>query len=256
MLEEYLVINIFHLLLVFSRLGTLFMLMPGISAPYVSARARMVLAMGVCVVALPTVGPQLPPLPPTAGELFFLIGSEVLIGAFIGAIIQAFMSALHFAGTVIGFNSGMANAMVFDPVSMQQGAMVTGFLGNIAVLLIFITDLHHLLIQATVDSYSLLQPGAPLPLGDFSDMIARVLSESALIGAQLASPFIAFSLVFYTGLGLLSRLSPQMNVFFVGLPIQLMLSMGLLMITVPTIVMTFLGYFEHGFIGFLTPGGG
>lgn len=256
LLDEYLSINLFHLLLVFSRLGTVFMFIPGISAPYVSVISRVGLAMAISAIVVPMLSPQLPALPATGGELFLLIAMEVTMGMFLGALIQAWMSALHFAGTVISFNSGMANAMVFDPITAQQGAMVTGFLGNIAVLLIFATDMHHLMLRAILESYTLVLPGEAPPVGDFSKLLTEVVGQACLIGVQLSAPFIAFTMVFYTGLGLLNKLSPQMNVFFVGLPIQLLISLALLAATLPVIMMWFLRFLEDGLQGILTSGFG
>ena len=70
------------------------------------------------------------------------------MGAFVGVLAQVLLSALHFAGTVVGLSSGLANAFVFDPVSESQGAMVTGFFNLVALVLIFVTGTHMLMLQA------------------------------------------------------------------------------------------------------------
>jgi Flagellar biosynthesis pathway, component FliR len=91
------------------------------------------------------------------------------------------------------------------------------------VLLILATDLHHLMFRAVVDSYELFRPGQSLPVSDMSNLLATTLAASFRLGLQLAAPLVVFGLVFYGGLGVLARLMPQMPVFFVALPVQLMM---------------------------------
>ena len=61
----------------------------------------------------------------------------------------------------------------------------------------------------------------------------------------MAMPFIVFAIVFQSSMGLLSRLSPQLNVFFVALPIQILWGLGMLWMTVPILMMWFLRHFER-----------
>jgi flagellar biosynthetic protein FliR len=73
------------------------------------------------------------------------------------------------------------------------------------------------------------------------------------IGVQLAAPFLVFGLLFNLGLGVLSRLMPQMQVFFVGMPLSILLGFLILMLVLGAMMMTFLGYFE-GVLHTLAPG--
>ena len=111
------------------------------------------------------------------------------------------MSALHVAGVVIGFQTSLANAQIFDPVNAQQGSLMGTFLNVIGVLLIFVTDLHHMMLIALADSYSVFVTGAPLPLGELSQTAARFVAQSFALGLQIAAPFIVVGMVFYIGLG-------------------------------------------------------
>src|SRR3546814_17008476 len=81
----------------------------------------------------------------------------------------------------------------------------------LALLIILVLDLHHVLLRGIIESYQIFVPGQPLLVGDISEMITRVVSKAFLLGFQLASPFIAVTLIFNLGLGLLSRLMPQMQ---------------------------------------------
>lgn len=108
------------------------------------------------------------------------------------------------------------------------------------------------MLSAVVDSYRLFPVGLPLPLGDFSDFMSQTVNASFVIGFKIASPFIAFSIVFYVGMGLVSRLMPQLNIFFLSLPLQIYLGLGLLFITTPIMILWFVKYYEGGLMKFVS----
>ena len=149
--------------------------------------------------------------------------------------------------------SSMANVLIRDPIAEQQSALIAGFLGNVGILLIFVMDLHHLMIRAMIDSYSLFVPGQPLELGDMSNMVARRVMDSFTMGVQLASPFIITGLTYYLGLGLLGRLMPALPVFFIGLPVQIMVQISVLAIVLSGMMLVFMSRFENTFTSFLAP---
>lgn len=250
-LDDYLAINVFHFLLVFARLSIVFLLLPGVSAGYVPVRIRLMLALMVAVLVLPIVGDMLPPEPATAAELVWLFISETLIGAFMGAIIQVIMSAIEIAGHLISFAVGITNALVDDPVTEEQASIVTGFLALIAVALIFITGVHRLILQGIVDSYSLLRVGAPLFPGDMLSMVAQLLDQSFQMGVRLAAPLIVYEMVFQVSAGVLTRLSPQLNVFFVTIPGKIAIGIGILMVSLPTMMLLFMRFLENNMTNFL-----
>lgn len=254
MLEQFLAINLFHFLLVFSRLSIVFYLMPGISAGYVPARVRLLLALFVTLIMLPLVKDVLPAQPDTPAELIGLIVIEVLIGGFMAGLIQIIMSSLMIAGEVISNATGLTNAFVDDLVSEEQTAIVIGLLNIVAVVLIFSAGLHRLMLEAVIDSYSLLRPGDSLITGDVLSIVSTMVNQAFYMGLKLASPFLVFELLFQFANGVLSRLSPQLNVFFVALPAQNLIGFAILMITLPTLMMFFLGFFENSLENFLNPG--
>lgn len=254
MLEQLLALDVFHLGLVFARMSGAFIALPGFAATHVAVRVRVFIALGVSMAMLPMLAGTLPPMPADAGGIVRLIVIEITVGAFLGLLAQTLLSALHFAGSVIGVTSGLANAMVFDPITESQGALIIGFLNMLAMVLIFVTGTHILMLEAVGESYTLFVPGAPLPLGDMSDYLARVLGQSFVIGLRLASPFVVFSLVFQTAMGVTARLMPQMNVFFVGLPAQILLALALLMLVLPAMMLWAMNHFENGLRAFIAGG--
>jgi flagellar biosynthetic protein FliR len=250
-LNEILTLDIYRFFLIFTRIGATFLLLPGFSGQLVAARIRLILALALSLILLPIIGPLFPALPPDMAGLLLLIGSEAIVGIYLGVFTQVLMASLHIAGTFIGFQVGLTNAFSFDAVAEQQSSTVTALLSNIALLGIFATDLHHLMLRALADSYATFVPGQPLMLGDFSETLGHLMSQSFGFGIQMAAPILAFGLIFYSGLGLLSRLAPQIQVFFVALPMQVMGGLSMLMVALPMILLQFLRWFEGNLFPFL-----
>ncbi len=255
MLEEYLSINTFNFLLVFARLSLVFFMLPGISTAYVPQRLRLLFAVLVTVLVLPIVQNTLPPQPTQAAQLLWLIFSETLIGGFLGAVIQITMAALELAGQMISTATGLTNAMIDDPITEEQSSIVIGLLNLIAVAMIFITGVHHYMLMAMVDSYNLFAPGAPLFTRDMLTMATSLLDQAFYMGLRLAAPFMIFEMVFQISSGILARLSPQLNVFFVVLPAQIILGLAILMVTLPTLMLVFMRFLDSNLHNLLNPPG-
>lgn len=254
MLNDLLTTDAFAIGLVFSRLGSAVMLLPGFSESYVSARVRLMFAFALTVVVTPVVSVHLPPMPQSAVAAAVLVGGEIVIGLFMGGMVRMLVSALHVAGVIIGFQTSLSNATFFDPSSSQQGALIAAFFNILGVFMIFVTDLHHLMLMAIADSYTLFKPGGALQFGDFSQMLIRVLSESFALGLQLASPFIVVGTVFYAGLGLLGRLMPQVQVFFIAIPLQIIIAFMVMSMTLSVGMFWFLSRFEDSLLRFTGQG--
>ena len=109
------------------------------------------------------------------------------------------------------------------------------------------------MLQAMAESYSLFVPGQPLVLGDFAETIGRRVMDSFRLGVQLASPFIITGLTYYIGLGLLTRLMPNLPIFFIGLPIQVSLQLSVMALSMSGLMMVFLSHFQDAYVPFLAP---
>ena len=221
-LEQFLPANLFAAFLIFTRLGTAMMLLPGFGELYVPQRCRLLLALALALLLTPIIGPLLPALPESPARLAILVGGEAMIGIFIGLIARIMVSALETAGMVVSLQAGLSTALMFNPLSEQaQSPLPSALYGMLGVVLIFVTDLHHLLLRAAVDSYALFTPGAMLPLGDFSDTVAKFVAGSFRLGVEMAAPFIVLGLVFFVALGVVARMVPQLQVLFIAQPLQI-----------------------------------
>ncbi len=252
-LEEILPANLFAAALVFVRLGAIIMLLPGFGEAYVPPRFRLLLAVLITGLVAPVLAPRMPPLPASPLGLFLMIGGELIVGLFIGTLTKILMATLETAGQVVSLQSGLAAASIFNPLAAQQGSVTGALYSMLGVLLIFLTDLHHLLLRAAVESYGVFTPGALPPLGDFSEAIARVVAGSFSLAMQMAAPFVVLGIVFSVGLGLIGRLVPQLQITFVAQPLQIVGGLVVFALVLATGMRWFLtGFTEH--LGFLVQG--
>ncbi len=251
MLAQIVSAQLFHLLLVFGRLGSAMMLMPGLGEQSIAPRIKLLLGLGMSAIVMPLVEPTLPDLPADPVSLLLIMGSEIGVGLFIGTVARILFNALSVAGTVIAFQSGLASAQVLNPALAEQESLPGVMIGLLAIIIIFETDMHEMLIRGLVDSYMVFTPGRLPPLGDFTETITTVTGRSFRIGLQLSAPFIVVSTVLMVALGLLARLVPSLQIFFLALPLQLTVGLGLIAVTLPTVMFYFFTDFAAGYAAIL-----
>jgi flagellar biosynthetic protein FliR len=231
-------------LLAFARVGTMVMMLPGVGEMNLPSRVRLTMALVLTAILLPAHQKAYAVDLKALGPVFVMLVQELIVGAVLGLTARLAISALQVAGSVIAQQLGLGFVTAVDPTQNQQGVIVGNFLSVLGITLIFATDLHHLVIAALNDSYAIFQPGEMPLVGDVAQHITRVIATSFRIGIQLSAPFLVFGLLFNLGLGVLSRLMPQMQVFFIGLPLSILLGFLLLVVVIGAMMGTFTGYLE------------
>ncbi|MBG78039.1 MAG: flagellar biosynthetic protein FliR [Alphaproteobacteria bacterium] len=252
-LTEFLSTGVFAFILTFVRLGSAFMIMPGLGDSFVPERIRLWTALSISFVLMPITADYLPAEMPSTFGLVVLVFLEFLIGLFFGTIARIFMMATDTAGMVISTMSGLGSAQVFNPSLATQGSLVGAFLSITGVTLLFTADLHHLLIAGALDSYQTFPVQEVPDLGSMAEFVAKVVSASFAIGVKMSAPFIVLTLLMYVGMGVLSRVMPQVQVFMLALPLQVLLSVILMGLSLSALFAYWLSQFEQGMIFLLSP---
>ncbi|ADZ69978.1 flagellar biosynthetic protein FliR [Polymorphum gilvum] len=242
-------------MLIFARLGTMLMLLPALGESSIPMRLRLTVALALTLVFYP-IGARAYPagLVSDPGGLGILLAGELAIGFGIGLCARMITSVLQIAGMIIANQSSLASALGTDvTMSGQQGALVGNFLAILGVTLVFVTDTHFLIIAALHDSFTLFPPGEWLPVADFATLATQIVAGMFSIAVRMSAPFLVVGLVFYFGLGLLNKLMPQMQIFFIAMPVNIALGLGLLLVLLATLMTWYLGHFEEA-IGRFTVG--
>lgn len=230
--------------LVFSRVGAMVMLLPAIGEAGVPARVRLALAIAISFAMAPTLVGTYPHM--DAGSpmaLAVLVGQEITAGVLVGGMARLIMSALSVAGQLIATQTGLAYTQTIDPTFGDQGAIVGTFFNMLGVVLIFATNLHHLAIGAIHGSYVIIPPGGALPYGDMAQEAINIVSGTFALGLELAAPFLVFGFAVNVAIGMLGRLVPQIQVFFVAQPINILAGFFVMMLLLGSLMTIFLNYY-------------
>jgi flagellar biosynthetic protein FliR len=231
-------------LLVFARVGSMVMLLPAIGEMGVPSRVRLVLALAIAFALTPTVQGAYPAtVPQSTVALVIMIVQEVTAGVLVGAMARIIMSSLQVAGYLISSQIGLSYAQTLDPTQNTQGAVVGNFMTLLGTVMVFATDLHHLAIGAIAGSYKMIPPGGRLPTSDMLQLVVQLTSSSFALGFQLAAPFLVFGFAVYAALGVLARLMPQLQVFFVAVPINIVAGFVIMLAMIGAIMTLFLNYY-------------
>jgi flagellar biosynthesis protein FliR len=242
-------------LLTFLRVGTALMVMPGLGDSFTPERVRLHMALGITFVLFPVLMPYMPKAVPTTLMFFILVAGEMIIGLMIGTVSRILMLALDTAGMVISTQSGLANAQIFNPALAAQGSLIGAFLSVLGIMLLFATNMHHLLIMGVVESYQMFPVGEFPDTGSMAEVIIKTVSASFAIGIKITAPFIVLTFLIYVGMGVLSRLMPQIQVFMIALPLQILLSLVMIIFVLWAMMFEWLRQFETAMTYFLSGGG-
>lgn len=208
------------LFLVFARVGTCLMLLPGFSAAQVLPRLRLFVAFAITLAVFPLVQPQISTagIAPDPSSLFVKIAAEMLTGATFALPIRFLLGALAFMGEtvmqIIGLNP--IPGVVMD--EGQASTVLSAFLTTSAVVLFFTLGLHANAILAIAASYQLV------PLGELlaqEGIVARLrdgLSDAFVTVLRLSAPFLIFAIATNFVSGVVNKLTPQIPVYFVATP--------------------------------------
>lgn len=225
--------------LVFARVGTLVMLMPGIGERFILSRGRLSLAFFVALVMMPMARTVIT-TPTDPSGLAGLLISEILIGLVLGSCVRLLMGALQTAGFIVAQSMGLGFAVTVDPTAGLQNPSIANFLSMLGITLILATDLHHVALVAIHESYRLLPPGGFPEVGDVLALALKAMTQGFALAVQISAPFIVFGLLFNLGLGVLARMMPSLQVFFLAVPASILGGMLVLLTSIAVMMNVFL----------------
>jgi flagellar biosynthesis protein FliR len=230
-------------MLAFARIGAMVMLMPGLGEANIPVRIKLSIALLLTLILLPLHRQAYHVDMQSLTALLVMMLQEIFIGIVLGATARVTLGALQVAGSVIAQQMGLGFVTSVDPTQGQQGLLIGNFLTMLGITLLFATDSHHLVIAALNDSYAIFAPGETMASGDVAALATRAFAAAFKIGLQLSAPFLVFGLVFNIGLGVLARLMPQMQVYFVGAPLSILVGFLIFAAVLAAMMGTFLEYF-------------
>ncbi len=237
----------FAFVLVLGRIGAALTLLPGLGEASPPAMLRAGLAIGITALLLPGIAPLVPQMPGGIAEAAGMVAAEVVTGLWLGWLARLLTLALPMAGQFIAYMLGVSNVLVTDPELGSQSSALEQLFSLAAPLALLVSGLYVLPLAALAGSYDLIKPGALLPAGDGAMVAVRAVAESFALALKLASPFVLAAIVWHVVIGLLARLVPNVQVYFVSLPGQILGGMVLLAVLSGLLFATWMDAVGAGF---------
>ncbi len=230
--------DLHHFFFVFARVFGLIMGMPFLSQIEISGRFRAVACVALTLVFNPLVADDYFPTATTFLLSFGRFVVEFFIGFFLGLIARFALAAMELAGNFIGFSTGLSAATVFNPSQANHGSVVSAFLTIAAVTSFLVLDGHHDLFKNLLATYTKLGPQwfskqSPLLAPLLTDFFKGILTLSDMLfmaGFQLSIPFLLVNTILQFSLGILGKLVPQVQIFFIGMSLQVLLGWFILLV--------------------------
>ncbi len=216
--------------LVFCRVGTAFILLPGLANPRLPMYFRLLLAMAVTTALLPAIGNRLPA--ETAANpsiaLLWPAAQEILTGFAIGFWGLCFLQASRFAASTIASTVGLAGVPGQSIDEFDPNSTLATFLTLSTTMLILASGLHLEGLAALLRSYDILPMATGITAQQLTEITGTTIRDTTLMGLQMAAPFIVYAVVANLALGLCSKFTPQLQVYFATMGFTILVALALL----------------------------
>ena len=226
----------FAFALVLCRCSAAVMLLPALGEVEIPAPVRAGLAVALVALILPGVGIV---APPDGWHIVSMVGAELLCGGVLGWLARCVALALPMAGQIISFMLGLSSIISPDPALGQSSATMRLF-SLAAPVLVLGTGLWMLPVEALAGSYTLVPPGALLSVPDSVQAAVGAVATAFSLALRLAAPFVVANILWHSALGVIARLIPQLQVYFVAMPGQILGGLALLAVLATAIAGTWL----------------
>lgn len=174
-----------------------------------------------------------------------IIIKELMVGFVIGFISYAFFSTFYVMGQIIDMKIGFGIINVMDPQHRVQVPLMGNFYYILAFLLLLSINGHHIIINALIDSYNFIPIGKFVIKEDSAFLLVDVLAKSFATGFKLSAPIVIIIFLTDLLLGILSRTIPQINVFIVGMPLEILIGLLIISVSMPIFYAMATGVFNQ-----------
>jgi len=229
----------------FLRVAALLVSEPLLGHRAIPLRARLAFAL-LLAVLLASMLPAPPAVALASAQGLLIALQQVLIGLSMGFAMRLMLAAVEMAGSIAGLSMGLGFAIFYDPQNSAQVPVLGQFTGLVAILVFFAIDGHLMVIAALVESFRLL-PISTTPLvakGFYALAVAG--GQVFALGVLLSLPVVAALLIVNVAMGVMSRASPQLNLFAVGFPLTLIAGFAVLLLALPYFAPHFVRLYEEG----------
>lgn len=243
-------IILYPFFMTFVRMSGIFATVPFFNDKAVSKLHRLSLALVLSIAIAPIVSTYIPAAPKSVGLLVLVILGEFLIGLLLGYSTKLFMAAINIAGDFMAAIMGLQAASQMDPRSGTNTTALSSLLGLMALAAFLALDFHLYIIRAFIESYSLIGFNKAMDLGEVSMALIVTISKVTILGVKLAAPVVVANFIVNCSLGVLNRLVPQIQVFFISMPLTMLVGIFILVLSLSSMLILFTEELEDNLIIF------
>jgi flagellar biosynthetic protein FliR len=154
-------------------------------------------------------------------ELATIILKEVVVGLLLGVITEFCVQIIFYSGAIIDMDTGLSMAQIMDPTTNIQVGIFGNLYYYVLLMLLLVTGLHRYLIQAIVETFKVIPLGGVVFSASIYDTVLSFVGDYFVIGFRIALPVFCVTLLLNVILAILARVSPQMNMFAVGMQLKI-----------------------------------
>ena len=230
-LSGWITLEIFRVLLVFTRITAAMMMLPGFGEPAVPVRVRILAGLAMAAAVAPGIA-AMPTTVPDAAGLGVAVLAEAIAGAMLGILCRTLISAVLMAGQVISQTMGMTNIFAAGMAVDQSATLGAVIYAGVAAVLFASGGYQHIL-RGLVESYQLLPPAHFPSMAAGAQAVVAVGERAIRLAGQIALPFLVLALLFNASLAAVNRAMPALPVFNLGNPVLVLLGLYLMATVVP-----------------------
>lgn len=218
-------------LLIFVRISMFIYIVPFFNMNSVPRRYRAALSI-VLSILLYGVVPRAAISYDTVFEYFILVAKEAVTGILIGMGVNLCTTILTLTGAIADMEVGFSMVTLMDPATRQQTTITSTFYQYIIMLILIISGMYQYIVGALAESYELIPVnGAVLDAERLLTVAIQFMGEYISIGFRICLPIFAAILLLNAVLGILAKVSPQMNMFAIGLQLKVLVGLCIIFLT-------------------------
>jgi flagellar biosynthetic protein FliR len=232
-------------LFIFVRVTAMTLMVPVFDSRNIPATFKIGLCFTIALVLHSIVKLEPVSLAPSLIPFVIGIAGELLIGVISGYLIRLVFTGIQLAGELMAFQMGFSVANVIDPMSSAQVPVISQMIYMFALLIFLTINAHHWVIRALVESFTLIPPFGFHSSGNLMARLTQAAGDMFITAVRAGSPVIVSLLLVSLGLGLVGRTVPQMNVFMVATPVNILIGFLFLSLSLP-MMLTYLSQLLNG----------
>jgi len=220
----------------FIRIAGMFSIAPLFGSKALPVRVRVGSALAISLLIAPTLSSSAAFPDPFSAPGVLAIATQLLIGLSMGFVLQLLFTGLYMSGELIAAPMGLGMAQAIDPVNGIQIPVIGQVVFMLGMLLFLALDGHLALMRMLLESFQALPVTVDVFAADNYWQIVQWGKNIFIIGLQVALPAVTALLAANLALGVITRSSPQLNIFTFGLPITAVLGLAMLLLILPELI--------------------